>query len=127
MPPYYETRLYVARIVRDFNKKKAAQMAAAQLARLLPPKRTTTKTAKAAGKAKSPPLVQAKVCVYSTQQRIRRSRQLSFVKSAFPSPQRRRLDVPLVVACYRCLRLRPLKTLAWAEAAGRLRRDQTTL
>jgi hypothetical protein len=32
VPPYYETRAYVARIVRDFNRKKAAQqkMAAAQ-------------------------------------------------------------------------------------------------
>src|SRR5206468_11719001 len=25
VPPYYETRAYVARIVKDFNKKKAAQ------------------------------------------------------------------------------------------------------
>ncbi|HET6177261.1 MAG TPA: lytic transglycosylase domain-containing protein [Candidatus Sulfotelmatobacter sp.] len=25
VPPYYETRAYVARVVRDFNKKKAAQ------------------------------------------------------------------------------------------------------
>ncbi len=25
VPPYYETRVYVARVVRDFNKKKAAQ------------------------------------------------------------------------------------------------------
>ena len=25
VPPYYETRVYVAKIVRDFNKKKAAQ------------------------------------------------------------------------------------------------------
>ena len=25
VPPYYETRLYVARIVKDFNKKKAAE------------------------------------------------------------------------------------------------------
>jgi hypothetical protein len=25
VPPYYETRAYVARIVRDFNKKKIAQ------------------------------------------------------------------------------------------------------
>jgi len=32
VPPYYETRAYVARVVRDFNKKKAAQQktAAAQ-------------------------------------------------------------------------------------------------
>jgi hypothetical protein len=25
VPPYYETRAYVARVVKDFNKKKAAQ------------------------------------------------------------------------------------------------------
>jgi len=25
VPPYYETRAYVARIVRDFNRKKLAQ------------------------------------------------------------------------------------------------------
>jgi len=25
VPPYYETRAYVARVVRDFNKKKVAQ------------------------------------------------------------------------------------------------------
>jgi soluble lytic murein transglycosylase-like protein len=29
VPPYYETRAYVARIVRDFNKKKLAQSATA--------------------------------------------------------------------------------------------------
>lgn len=29
VPPYYETRAYVARIVRDFNKKKLAQQKAA--------------------------------------------------------------------------------------------------
>jgi hypothetical protein len=28
VPPYYETRAYVARVVRDFNKKKVAQKAA---------------------------------------------------------------------------------------------------
>src|ERR1700726_507620 len=67
VPPYYETRAYVARIVRDFNKKKVAQMAAASSAKPLPPKRTTTKTAKAAAKAKSPPLVQAKVGGQSTE------------------------------------------------------------
>ena len=33
VPPYYETRAYVARIVRDFNKKKAAQQKAAALRR----------------------------------------------------------------------------------------------
>lgn len=30
VPPYYETRAYVARIVRDFNKKKIAARSAAQ-------------------------------------------------------------------------------------------------
>jgi soluble lytic murein transglycosylase-like protein len=30
VPPYYETRAYVARIVRDFNKRKAAQQKAAR-------------------------------------------------------------------------------------------------
>jgi soluble lytic murein transglycosylase-like protein len=33
VPPYYETRAYVARIVRDFNKKKVAQEKAAAAAR----------------------------------------------------------------------------------------------
>jgi hypothetical protein len=32
VPPYYETRAYVARIVRDFNKKKLAQKNTAQSA-----------------------------------------------------------------------------------------------
>jgi hypothetical protein len=32
VPPYYETRAYVARIVRDFNKKKIAQEKAAKAA-----------------------------------------------------------------------------------------------
>jgi len=32
VPPYYETKVYVARIVRDFNKKKLAANAAAKTA-----------------------------------------------------------------------------------------------
>jgi hypothetical protein len=32
VPPYYETRAYVARVVRDFNKKKTAQKKAARAA-----------------------------------------------------------------------------------------------
>jgi hypothetical protein len=32
VPPYYETKAYVARIVRDFNKKKLAQKSAVQTA-----------------------------------------------------------------------------------------------
>jgi membrane-bound lytic murein transglycosylase MltF len=39
VPPYYETRAYVARIVRDFNKKKIAQQKAA--AAKTAPARTT--------------------------------------------------------------------------------------
>jgi hypothetical protein len=30
VPPYYETRAYVARIVRDFNKQKLAEQKQAQ-------------------------------------------------------------------------------------------------
>jgi hypothetical protein len=41
VPPYYETRAYVARIVRDFNKKKIAQQKAAAA------KTTAAKTAAA--------------------------------------------------------------------------------
>jgi len=46
IPPYYETRAYVARVVKDFNRKKLAQQKAAQKTQM----RTganTTKTAKA--------------------------------------------------------------------------------
>src|SRR6202011_4367025 len=32
VPPYYETRAYVARIVRDYNRKKIAQRKAASAA-----------------------------------------------------------------------------------------------
>jgi soluble lytic murein transglycosylase-like protein len=42
VPPYYETRAYVARIVKDFNKKKVAQGKAATAQ-----KSTTAKSAKA--------------------------------------------------------------------------------
>jgi hypothetical protein len=43
VPPYYETRAYVARIVKDFNKKKLAQKAAAA-PKSAPPKNDSTKT-----------------------------------------------------------------------------------
>ena len=39
LPPYYETHAYVARIVRDFNKKKIAEKAAAR-----PPKSSSAKS-----------------------------------------------------------------------------------
>jgi hypothetical protein len=45
IPPYYETRAYVARVVKDFNKKKRAQQKAAQ--KTSPPTHAT-KTAKVA-------------------------------------------------------------------------------
>jgi hypothetical protein len=44
VPPYYETKAYVARIVRDFNKKKLAAKNSAQLA---PQKNAVSKPAKA--------------------------------------------------------------------------------
>jgi len=47
VPPYYETRAYVARVVRDFNKKKVAQKAA-------PVKSTNSKTRPPAAKAVTP-------------------------------------------------------------------------
>ena len=57
VPPYYETRAYVARIVRDFNKKKVAQQKAAAAAK----KNSTVKNAKApAAKRDSKGVVQAK-------------------------------------------------------------------
>ncbi|MGZ4901134.1 MAG: lytic transglycosylase domain-containing protein [Candidatus Angelobacter sp.] len=63
VPPYYETRAYVARIVRDFNKKKAAQQkgTASPVAKSGTAKRTGAKTSTAAGKAQSSTVVQAKI------------------------------------------------------------------
>ena len=61
VPPFYETRLYVARIVRDFNKKKAAQQkgTATSVAKSTPSKRTGARAAAPAGKAQNSNLVQA--------------------------------------------------------------------
>jgi soluble lytic murein transglycosylase-like protein len=51
VPPYYETRAYVARIVRDFNKKKVAQQKAAAAAKKnSASKSALTKTAAPAAK-----------------------------------------------------------------------------
>lgn len=63
VPPYHETRAYVARIVKDFNKKKTAQQnaAASSAAKSVAPKRTGAKASTAAGKAPSSALVQSKV------------------------------------------------------------------
>jgi hypothetical protein len=52
VPPYYETRAYVARVVRDFNKKKAAQeKTATAVAKAGVSKRASVKTAGSATKA----------------------------------------------------------------------------
>jgi len=40
VPPYYETQAYVARIVRDFNRKKLAQRKAAHPQKAQPPAAT---------------------------------------------------------------------------------------
>ena len=65
VPPYYETRAYVARIVRDFNKKKLAQQkavaAAAAAAKKKSPAAKTTQTGSpAVKKSPSKVAVQAK-------------------------------------------------------------------
>lgn len=66
IPPYYETRAYVARIVKDFNKKKLAQQRAAQNAATAKTRITTkTKTNASAGTTptrtrSSRPVTQAK-------------------------------------------------------------------
>ncbi|MGA2643557.1 MAG: lytic transglycosylase domain-containing protein [Candidatus Sulfotelmatobacter sp.] len=53
VPPYYETKAYVARIVRDFNKKKiAAKSASSSVAAK---KRTSSTPVPAHGQAKSNP------------------------------------------------------------------------
>lgn len=67
VPPYYETRAYVARIVKDFNKKKAARqhVAANSVAKSTLPKSAVSKHSGAkpsTSPGKSPsPLVHAKV------------------------------------------------------------------
>jgi len=61
VPPYYETRAYVARVVRDFNKKKAVQeKAAASSFPKTASKHVSAKTQVSAGKAQKSSLVQAK-------------------------------------------------------------------
>jgi hypothetical protein len=69
VPPYYETRAYVARVVRDFNKKKAAQqsVAANSIRKSGVPKQTGAKTSTSAGKAKNSTL-QAKASTAQTSQ-----------------------------------------------------------
>jgi hypothetical protein len=69
VPPYYETRAYVARIVKDFNRKKAAQEKAASKpaaskpapSKLAASPPATPKTHGTAGKVADTHLAQAKV------------------------------------------------------------------
>ena len=66
VPPYYETRAYVARIVRDFNKKKAAQekAAAASAQKIASAKTSTAKPHATAAKPHvSSTATQAKIAV----------------------------------------------------------------
>jgi len=61
VPPYYETRVYVAKVVRDFNKKKEAQKkAATSTLKTGSSKASTTKTPRPSGKEHSSSVVQAK-------------------------------------------------------------------
>src|SRR5579862_3178931 len=54
VPPYYETRAYVARVVRDFNKKKVAQQKAAAAQKAAGSAKTaTSQRPKAATQAKA--------------------------------------------------------------------------
>ena len=54
VPPYYETRAYVARIVKDFNKKKVAQQKAAAARRRRREKNRTSNKDGRCGEASVP-------------------------------------------------------------------------
>ena len=58
VPPYYETRVYVAKIVRDFNRKKEAQKRAA--AKPSAPKAGVGKAIRPAGETRNSTVMQAK-------------------------------------------------------------------
>ena len=59
VPPYYETRVYVAKVVRDFNKKKEAQKKAAAT-KPGTSKAASAKTPRPAGAGRTATVVQAK-------------------------------------------------------------------
>ena len=66
IPPYYETRAYVARIVKDFNKKKLAQQkAAAVTKKTTSPRAAASKVRAVAAKKKPEGAVQAKAAMGS--------------------------------------------------------------
>jgi len=60
VPPYYETRVYVARVVRDFNKKKERQKAASSSSHSGTGKPASKTSDHSAGKTQSSNHVQAK-------------------------------------------------------------------
>ena len=60
VPPYYETRTYVARIVKDFNKKKMAEQKAAAAKKPAGNASQTAKTQAKPAKPGSNPRLQAK-------------------------------------------------------------------
>ena len=68
VPPYRETRAYIARIVRDFNAKKLAQMKATQSPPATPPAQNskTSKNAKAKAAAKPKTSRQASLAASQT-------------------------------------------------------------
>ena len=60
VPPYYETRAYVAKIVRDFNKKKVAQDKAGAATKSSHPKAVTAKNNAPAARHSATAATQAK-------------------------------------------------------------------
>jgi hypothetical protein len=60
IPPYYETRAYVAKIVRDFNKKKAAQDKTSAAKKAAPLKTATQKRQPTSAQHTGNPLPPAK-------------------------------------------------------------------
>ncbi len=68
VPPYYETRAYVARIVRDFNKKKlAAQSATSTSAAKKTPQKASQKASKKQGTAIKPTSAKSQTRLASSQ------------------------------------------------------------
>ena len=101
VPPYYETRAYVARIVRDFNKKKAAQekaaVASADEGQRFQDAGAKKSTASGAGEGHSS-LAPAKSWfvaheLFSEHMAVARHRQRSNAVSAFASTDSRRRSV----------------------------------
>ena len=69
VPPYYETKAYVASIVRDFNKKKLADRAATQSAtKKNPPKKSTATRAPSNKSHKPSPQTESKAIPNPTQE-----------------------------------------------------------